>query len=126
MHRLAAWTALLLALAAPVRAADDPLARARQLYNQGQFEQAINAAEQARLTPARADAVKSYLGGKGVGELRERVSELVGGETVTMTFTFAEAGSITVQVPVEPKSYTYSTYSPPPIPTPTASAKPHR
>jgi hypothetical protein len=36
--------------------ADDPLARARLLYNQGQFEAAINAAEQARLTPARADA----------------------------------------------------------------------
>ena len=36
--------------------ADDPLARARVLYNQGQFEAAINAAEQARLTPARAEA----------------------------------------------------------------------
>ena len=56
MHRLGAWTAVLLAFAAPLRAADDPLARARQLYNLGQFEQAINAAEQARLTPARADA----------------------------------------------------------------------
>ena len=56
MHRLAAWTAVLLAFAAPLLAADDPLARARQLYNLGQFEQAINAAEQARLTPARADA----------------------------------------------------------------------
>ena len=41
---------------APARAADDPLARARALYNQGQFEAAINAAEQARLTPSRADA----------------------------------------------------------------------
>jgi hypothetical protein len=56
MRRLAAWTFVLLAFAAPLRAADDPLTRARQLYNQGLFEQAINAAEQARLTPARADA----------------------------------------------------------------------
>jgi hypothetical protein len=37
-------------------AADDPLARARLLYNQRQFLAAVNAAEQARLTPARADA----------------------------------------------------------------------
>ncbi len=37
-------------------AADDPLARARLLYNQGQFDGAVSAAEQARLTPARADA----------------------------------------------------------------------
>ena len=37
-------------------AADDPLARARLLYNQRQFEAAVTAAEQARLTPARADA----------------------------------------------------------------------
>jgi hypothetical protein len=36
--------------------ADDPLNRARLLYNQGQFEAAINAAEQARLVPGRADA----------------------------------------------------------------------
>src|SRR5437870_4531463 len=38
------------------RAADDPLAKARQLYNQRQYEAAINAAEQARLIPQRADA----------------------------------------------------------------------
>jgi tetratricopeptide (TPR) repeat protein len=56
MRRLAVATALLLAAIAPLRAADDPLARARLLYNQGQFEAAISAAEQARLTPARADA----------------------------------------------------------------------
>ena len=41
---------------AVAHAAEDPLAKARLLYNQGQFEQAINAAEQARLTPAHADA----------------------------------------------------------------------
>lgn len=42
--------------AAPARAADDLLARARALYNQQQYEAAIAAAEQARLTPSRADA----------------------------------------------------------------------
>jgi tetratricopeptide (TPR) repeat protein len=56
MRRLAVAAALLLATISPLRAADDPLARARLLYNQGQFEDAITAAEQARLTPARADA----------------------------------------------------------------------
>jgi tetratricopeptide (TPR) repeat protein len=56
MRRPAAVAVLVLAIGAPLRGADDPLARARLLYNQGQFEGAINAAEQARLTPARADA----------------------------------------------------------------------
>jgi hypothetical protein len=44
------------ALARPAAASDDPLARARSLYNQKQFEAAVNAAEQARLVPTRADA----------------------------------------------------------------------
>jgi len=56
MPRAAASAALCLALAVSLGAADDPLSRARLLYNQGKFEEAINAAEQARLTPARADA----------------------------------------------------------------------
>ena len=56
MRRLAVSAALFLACVAPLVAADDPLSRARLLYNQGQFEAAISAAEQARLTPARADA----------------------------------------------------------------------
>jgi tetratricopeptide (TPR) repeat protein len=56
MRRLAAVAVLVLAIGAPLRGADDPLARARLLYNQGQFEAAINAAEQARLMPGRADA----------------------------------------------------------------------
>ena len=56
MRRPAAVAVLVLAIGAPLRGADDPLARARLLYNQGQFEAAINAAEQARLVPARADA----------------------------------------------------------------------
>src|SRR5947209_1972263 len=49
-----------------VEAADDPLSRARVLYNQGQFEAAVNAAELARLTPGRTDsadlvAARAYL-----------------------------------------------------------------
>jgi hypothetical protein len=44
----------------------DPLARARALYNQGQFEAAVAAAEEGRRQPARADsadliAARSYL-----------------------------------------------------------------
>ena len=54
--RLIAAAACAAELAAPAMAADDPLARARQLYNQQQYEAAVNAAEQARLIPARADA----------------------------------------------------------------------
>ena len=38
------------------RAADDPLARARSLYNERQFEAAVSAAEQARIVPSRANA----------------------------------------------------------------------
>ena len=56
MRRLAVSAALILLASLPARAADDPLARARLLYNQGQFEAAINAAELARQTPSRADA----------------------------------------------------------------------
>jgi len=46
----------LLAAASRPAFADDPLARARSLYNQKQFEAAVTAAEQARATPSRADA----------------------------------------------------------------------
>jgi hypothetical protein len=56
MRGPAAVAVLVLALGVPLWGADDPLTRARVLYNLGQFEAAINAAEQARLTPARADA----------------------------------------------------------------------
>jgi hypothetical protein len=53
-------------LPVPAQAADDPLARARVLYNQRQYEAAINAAEQARAIPAKADsadlvAARAYL-----------------------------------------------------------------
>ena len=44
------------ATASAAFSADDPLARARAFYNQRQFQAAISAAEQARLTPGRADA----------------------------------------------------------------------
>lgn len=64
-----AWTVVLLAaLVAPARAADDrdPLLRARALYNQRKFDEALAAAEQARVTPGRADsadliAARAYL-----------------------------------------------------------------
>jgi len=55
MRSCAACAVLAFMAAAPVRAADDPLLRARALYNQKQFEAAVAAAEQARATPARAD-----------------------------------------------------------------------
>jgi hypothetical protein len=58
----------LITYATSARAADDrdPLARARLLYNQRQFEAAIAAADQARLNSARADnadliAARAYL-----------------------------------------------------------------
>src|SRR5262245_5039147 len=54
--RLTGAAIVLALVAVPARAGDDPLVRARQLYNQQQFDAAIAAAEQARLTPARADA----------------------------------------------------------------------
>jgi hypothetical protein len=47
---------LCFALGLRANGADDPLARARQLYNQRQFDAAIEAAEQARLTLSRVDA----------------------------------------------------------------------
>jgi hypothetical protein len=54
------------AFARPAGAGDDPLTRARQLYNQQQFEAAVSAAEEARLAPTRADeadlvAARAYL-----------------------------------------------------------------
>lgn len=51
-----AFLAALLMTARPARAADDPLARARLLYNQRQFQAAVSAAERARSMPGRADA----------------------------------------------------------------------
>jgi hypothetical protein len=50
----------------PVLAADDPLARARALYNARQFAEAVSAAEQARLVPSKTNpadlvAARAYL-----------------------------------------------------------------
>jgi hypothetical protein len=56
MMRLLVLASAAALCAAPARAADDPLARARQLYNQRNFDAAVQLAEQARLQPARADA----------------------------------------------------------------------
>jgi tetratricopeptide (TPR) repeat protein len=56
MRRVALAVVITAVAAAPARAADDPLARARFLYNQQQYEEAVTAAEQARLIPSRADA----------------------------------------------------------------------
>src|SRR4051812_5650173 len=56
MRRLALAVACAAATVTPLAAADDPLARARFLYNQQDYEGAVAAAEQARLTVARADA----------------------------------------------------------------------
>ena len=55
MGRVVTILALLAAASRPAFA-DDPLARARSLYNQKQFEAAVTADEQARATPAHADA----------------------------------------------------------------------
>jgi hypothetical protein len=59
-------------LAVQVQAADDrdPLARARALYNQQKFDEALAAADLARATPTRTDsadliAARSYLVGLG-------------------------------------------------------------
>jgi hypothetical protein len=56
MRRVAVSAALLLASIAPLRAADDPLSRARLLYNQGQFEAADLVAARAYLERYRASA----------------------------------------------------------------------
>jgi hypothetical protein len=67
--RRVAWLLALAALeSSRVWAADapDPLAQARLLYNQGQYESAVTAADRARMTPAQADsadlvAARAYL-----------------------------------------------------------------
>lgn len=48
--------AAFVAVSAAAFAGDDPLARARQLYNERDFVAAVGAAEQARQVPSRADA----------------------------------------------------------------------
>ncbi len=63
---LARASTLALVAALAMGAADDPLAKARQLYNQRQYDAAIEAAEQAHQIPASADgadliAARAYL-----------------------------------------------------------------
>jgi hypothetical protein len=52
---------LLLSIVGPL-AASDPLAEARRLYNQGQYETAERLAREAAAIPARADAARVVLG----------------------------------------------------------------
>src|SRR5581483_2030892 len=106
-----ACVAYLAALARPAAAADDPLARARQLYNDQQYEAAVNAAEQARLSPARAD-LERYRSSEASDDLtnarirlrrldpakfepRERVEYLVGlGEALYCDGAFGAAADV--------------------------------
>jgi hypothetical protein len=59
--RRVAMAVLLLSIAGPLAAAD-PLAEARRLYNQGQYETAERLAREAAAIPARADAARVVLG----------------------------------------------------------------
>jgi hypothetical protein len=66
MGRLITTIALLITTVGVGAAADDPLLRARILYNQGKYIDAVNAAEEARLLPGRANsadliAARAYL-----------------------------------------------------------------
>jgi hypothetical protein len=63
-----------LAVTANARAADDPLVRARQLYNQRQFQAAIEAAEQAGLSASRADAADLVAARAYLERFRDSVS----------------------------------------------------
>lgn len=65
---------MLVALARPVSAADDPLARARQLYNDRRFELAVQAAEEAR-TPERSDSVDLIVARASLERFRESASD---------------------------------------------------
>jgi hypothetical protein len=89
MRRLGALVCVVLPLlASRAHAADDPLARARALYNQRQFEAAVAAAEQARMLPGRVDAAdlvaaRAYLekyresaAGDDLANARERLRRL--------------------------------------------------
>jgi hypothetical protein len=70
--RLGVVTAVLATLGvAQARGADDPLALARLLYNQHQFRAAISAADQARLTPAHADAADLVAARASLEQFRE-------------------------------------------------------
>lgn len=61
-------------LTSTASAADDPLARARQLYNDRRFEAAVLAAEEAR-TPERGDAVDLIAARSFLERFRESASQ---------------------------------------------------
>lgn len=68
LYRAAAFVLLMLAVGASASGADtkDPIARARALYNQGDYDAALAAADEARKTTARAPsadliAARAYL-----------------------------------------------------------------
>ncbi|MEN3339604.1 MAG: hypothetical protein V7647_3280 [Acidobacteriota bacterium] len=61
MRRICLLASALLAVAAPVRAAD-ALSDARRLYNQGQYDAAARAARDAVRVPATADGARVVLG----------------------------------------------------------------
>ena len=67
-----AW--FLVGLSGPALAADDPLARARQLYNDRRFELAVQAAEEAR-TPERSDSVDLIVARASLERFRESASD---------------------------------------------------
>src|SRR5215213_8907322 len=76
MVRLAAVAIALFALATPVFGADsrDPLDRARLLYNQGDFEGALTAADEARKAADRADSADLIAARAYLERYRERSS----------------------------------------------------
>lgn len=71
---------LVLALAVPARAAD-PIAEARRLYNQGNYEGAERAAREGLAMPGRADAARVVLGRIQLERFRQSASptDLEGG-----------------------------------------------
>jgi len=71
--RLLAGFIMAAGLAGPAWAADDPLARARQLYNDRRFELAVQAAEEAR-TADRGDSVDLIVARAALERFRESAS----------------------------------------------------
>lgn len=71
--RLFAGLIMAAGLAGPAWAADDPLARARQLYNDRRFELAVQAAEEAR-TADRSDSVDLIVARAALERFRESAS----------------------------------------------------
>lgn len=70
--RIAAFLALIAVSAAPLSAQRAELARARELYNQRQFDAAIEAADAAQKMPATADTATVLLARARLERYRER------------------------------------------------------